>query len=142
MLIRKEKQGFIDNKYLMLSIGGAFGAVARLLIKNIGSSNSSIPWATLSINLTGTFILAFATFILFDKYIKKESLKLAIGTGFCGGYTTFSTFCKEVIFLIKEGHTIEASTYIFLSAIVGLIMVLIAFVVSNKFLKKIKGELE
>jgi CrcB protein len=79
----------------------------------------AFPLGTLVINVTGSFLLGwFVTFV--DRRGDHEMLKLAIGTGFVGAYTTFSTYMFESNRLMERGAFYEASGYIIGSILLGL----------------------
>jgi CrcB protein len=75
-------------------------------------------WATLLINILASIVLV----IIVDAYDDKSKLMylLLLGTGFCGGWSTFSTFSMETINLISAGRTLEAALYVGLSILLGL----------------------
>ena len=90
-------------KYLFLAIGGVIGVIARyqLGVWISGWNTTSFPWATLVINITGSLALGF-----FMRYLSGVSstpeVRLMLTTGFCGGYTTMSTFSYELVSLFTE----------------------------------------
>lgn len=86
-------------------LAGAVGALTRFsvdaLIKRIWST--TMPWATITINITGSFILgALAGAVIFHG--APTALQTIAGTGFCGGYTTFSSASFETVRLAEQGH--------------------------------------
>ena len=112
---------------LLLMLGGALGTYLRYAV---GKWFNSQPWAqgfpygTLFINVTGSFILAAAAMILLERLPPKhQDWYLLIGTGFCGGYTTFSTFEYETARLIEDRDFLHAFFYVTLSFAVGLMAV-------------------
>lgn len=109
------------RKYIMIAIGGFLGAILRVLIKNIPySALSDFSWLTLLINVIGSFLLAFV-FTAAVRYKRFDSdIKLGITTGFLGAFTTFSTLCKETVYLMSSDHYSTAALYIILSVILGL----------------------
>jgi CrcB protein len=92
---------------LLLLVGGAVGTYLRYFVGRWFNSQrwgQTFPYGTLFINLTGSFILAGAALILVERLPPAhENWYLLIGTGFCGGYTTFSTFAWETFRLIRDG---------------------------------------
>jgi len=86
----------------IMMIAGGLGAVARFvsdgLIRTVLGRN--FPWATLCINVVGAFILGIVTG--YALHHAAADIKLVIGTGFCGGFTTFSTASFEAVRLIEE----------------------------------------
>ena len=66
------------------------------------------PWGTLVINVTGTLLLGLITGLALHHGLSK-SAKIVLGSGFCGAYTTFSTFTFETVRLIEEGALTEAA---------------------------------
>ena len=82
---------------------GALGAVARFTVDGTIRSRmpSTTPWATILINVSGSFLLGLVTGLVTDHGLS-ETLRLAVGTGFCGGYTTFSTAMFETVRLIQQ----------------------------------------
>lgn len=88
---------------------GAIGAALRALI--IGEFPSSpFPCATLVINISGSLVLGLLTGF-FLKYMNKEWIRLGLGTGLCGGFTTMSTFAADTYGLISAGYLIQALLY-------------------------------
>ncbi|WP_027408312.1 fluoride efflux transporter CrcB [Anoxybacteroides tepidamans] len=101
-----------------VAVGGAAGAVARSLVN--GWIDAPWPIATLVVNIVGSFILGTLTGYSLKKPVD-DTLKAAIGTGFCGGLTTMSTFSKEAVQLVINGHLWSSFTYVSMSLASGLI---------------------
>lgn len=104
---------------LVVFIGGGFGALLRYLI---GLAINGIV-ATLVVNIIGSLLLGFLAGIFYLKSGINPLLKLALTIGFCGGFTTFSTFSLEALELIKQSNFTSAVLYIILSVVVCLVAV-------------------
>lgn len=103
---------------LAIFIGGGLGSVSRYLVNILLKAQSlSFPFATLSVNIIGSFILGFAAALFWNKAPFHDTLKLALTVGFCGGLTTFSTFSWEAFDLIKQGEILLAILYVLISFI-------------------------
>jgi CrcB protein len=88
---------------------GAIGALLRYLVDGyIGNrTQGSFPWGTFLINVSGSLLLGFLTGLgLYHAFPKTP--RVVLGTGFCGAYTTFSTFSFETVRLFEEGAIDEA----------------------------------
>lgn len=110
------------NALLPVMIGGALGAGGRHLVGQIMAVRwgGSFPWATLSINITGS--LAMGLFIgWFARGHGSESIRLFVGVGLLGGFTTFSSFSMEFWMLFERGQSGAAAAYV-AASVVGAIM--------------------
>jgi CrcB protein len=105
--------------YLAVFVGGGGGSVLRFTMSKAIVANEWLQghWATLLINILASIVLV----VIVDAYDDKSKIMylLLLGTGFCGGWSTFSTFSMETINLISAGRTIEAALYVSLSIILG-----------------------
>lgn len=90
---------------LYLALGGALGTVARYGAGSFVSSwtGTSFPWATFAINVVGSFLLGVIV-ALADRAIISPELRTFLAVGFCGAFTTFSTFSLEALALIQGGR--------------------------------------
>jgi CrcB protein len=106
----------------LIGLGGVAGTLTRFYLGKWISSKltSGFPWGTWVINLTGSFILG-VLFSLHTKHEIADLLWLIIGTEFCGGYTTFSTFGYETSQLIQKGKRVKAGVYVVTSVLLGLL---------------------
>lgn len=87
-----------------LIVAGAVGAVTRYVVDDLVRSRfgGAFPWGTFAINVSGSFVLGVITGLAL--YHGLDAIpKTAIGTGFCGGFTTFSTFSYETVQLVETG---------------------------------------
>lgn len=80
-------------RYLWVALAGAAGAVTRYAI-GIAFGAQLFPWATLGVNITGSFLLAFVLTFATERQLSPE-VATAVTVGFIGAYTTFSTFAWE-----------------------------------------------
>jgi len=106
-------------RYLFVAAGGAMGALARFGV-NEAVGPRSLPWATLLINLTGSFALGAFVFVATDRGWSPE-LTLGVGVGFLGAYTTFSTFTWETFDLGRSDRILTAALYVGVSVAMGVL---------------------
>lgn len=109
-------------------IGSATGGTIRYLISLyfLSKGLTKFPWATLSINLVGCFLIGII-YAAIGKSVHEQNLKLLLATGFCGGFTTFSAFAIENLHLLKQGATTSAIAYIALSVFLGILLTFLGF---------------
>jgi CrcB protein len=102
---------------LLVFLGGGLGSVMRyLLSKWINSfSNHPFPFGTLVVNILACLILGFIIGLADYKQIISPSTRLFWTVGVCGGFSTFSTFSNETLYLIQNGLTVTLALYISLS---------------------------
>jgi len=112
----------LDARVLLAVAGGALpGGAARYGVAQLISVPAGhFPWATFWTNVSGSFILGFLLVLFIERYPPSRYARAFAGTGFCGAYTTFSTFSVETDVLVKDGHAPLAVAYVVASLVVGI----------------------
>lgn len=110
-----------------VAVGGAFGAVLRYQLGRsmtgwLGPAAMGVfPWATLTVNALGSLLMGvLAGWLTFRGTANWEQLRLLLGVGLLGGFTTFSAFSLEMVLLIERGQLLFAALYTFLSVALGI----------------------
>ncbi|MEK6557988.1 MAG: fluoride efflux transporter CrcB [Candidatus Margulisiibacteriota bacterium] len=118
---------------LLVGMGGAVGSVARWLISVLVYDlwKHSIPWATLMVNLLGCFLIGLSWGLL-GHYGVSPLMKVFVLTGILGGFTTFSTFSLEMLFLVRENQWFVAILTILVSNIGGLLLTALGMMLTHK----------
>ncbi len=90
---------------LLLALAGGLGAVLRLVVDSAVRTRvgTRSPWGTALVNVTGSFLLGVLTGLTLFHGAPGE-VRLVLGTGFCGGYTTFGTASVETVRLLQQGR--------------------------------------
>ena len=98
--------------YLLVAVGGALGSVSRFWASGLVANRlgETFPWGTLFVNVTGSFIIGlFATFTAPEgRWLVGSSGRTFFMTGFCGGYTTFSSFSLQTLALAQDEEWLYA----------------------------------
>jgi CrcB protein len=107
--------------YFAIAVGGTLGCWARYAMTNLVQTvyGRDFPYATLSINLLGSFLMGFLFIETLERLTISPVLRTGILTGVLGGYTTFSTFEMETLLLVEQGEPVRAVLYIVLSVGLG-----------------------
>jgi fluoride exporter len=107
--------------YIAIAIFGVLGCWARYGMTNLVQTiyGRDFPYATLSINVGGSFLMGFLFIETLERLTMSPELRTGILTGFLGGYTTFSTFEMEIFLLVEQGAPIKAVLYLVLSVVLG-----------------------
>jgi len=116
------------KELLLVCIGSFFGGGARFLVSKAVQSwvAVSFPWGTLAVNVVGCFLIGLLSGMSLGGQISPTA-KLVLVTGFCGGFTTFSTFMNENLLLGRDGGLLSAVLYTLASLILGLIAVVAGY---------------
>jgi len=109
-----------------VGIGGALGSMLRFVVTVLAARwfGAGFPWGTLAVNLIGSFILGvIAEFAITGALGISPQVRIFIGVGILGGFTTFSSFTYDTLTLVRDGSTPLALGYVLASIALGLIAV-------------------
>jgi CrcB protein len=105
-------------------VGGALGTVARAGLSTVLVSDpASWPWPTFAVNIVGAFLVGYFVTRLLERLPITSYRRPLLGTGLCGGLTTFSTMQVESVRMIEHSHWALAGAYIVTSIVLGLLAV-------------------
>lgn len=115
---------------LLVGTGGALGSIARYLITCLFTHLAICSeLATFVVNVIGSFIIG----LLIPS--AQSTLYLLLAVGFCGGFTTFSTFSAQAFQMMQSGQRLSSIIYILASVIVSMAFVFLGFYLSEKYIK-------
>ena len=112
----------MDRSILLVGLGGLIGSVARYAVALLfaGQFATEFPFATLAVNIAGCFLIG-VIFALGDRgNILSPEWRIFLTTGFCGGFTTFSTFSYESLRLLEDGEYLYLGANVLISVAAGL----------------------
>ena len=112
---------------LGVTAGGALGALSRYGVDTFVErrTDAVFPWATFLINVSGCLAVGFLIAAIVDRHRAPEWLRVGLVLGFCGGYTTFSTFAQEALDLLETGKGTVAFAAIAANVLLGLAAVFV-----------------
>ncbi|MBI1854189.1 MAG: fluoride efflux transporter CrcB [Planctomycetes bacterium] len=121
------------TRFGLVALGGCLGSLARYLIGDLLSRrlDSGFPWTTWVINVTGSFVLGLLVVLISERTLDPR-WRLFLGIGFCGAYTTFSTFELETQTLVADGQWLRAFGNVVLSVGVGFGALLLGMALGKK----------
>jgi len=120
---------------LLVGFVGFAGSILRYLASSFVQKlfYLTFPFGTLFVNIVGSLIIGFLFGLGERGSILSPEARLFLATGFCGGFTTFSTFSLESLSLIRDGQWLFFSLYAIGSVVLGLLFVFIGFWLSKLF---------
>ena len=106
---------------VIVVIGSGIGGICRYLISlAMNHAGNGFPWGTFAVNVAGCLLIGILWGVTNRFQNVSPSLSLFLMVGFCGGFTTFSTFSKEALIMLQSGNIWGFAGYITLSVIVGI----------------------
>ena len=112
------------KQFLLVFIGGGIGSVLRYIIgKALNSSQTGIPYGTFTANILGSLLIGIILGLAAKNQALTQNHTLLLATGFCGGFTTFSTFAYENHVFLKAGDFSSFALYTIASFIIGFLAV-------------------
>lgn len=126
------------QNYILVAIGAAFGGLMRYWVS--GAVHNMIPYGfpsgTLVVNILGSFVLGFTVFYFDRLELISPELRVMLTVGFCGGFTTFSSFSFETINLLRDSEFLLA----FMNIGLNLFLTLTAVVLSYYLARVLSGQ--
>jgi CrcB protein len=91
--------------YLLVAVFGAAGAMCRYAIDGwvSGWTRGQFPWGTMTVNVIGSFALGIVVALTTERLVSSPQWRIAVGIGFIGAFTTFSTYAYETVKLAEDG---------------------------------------
>jgi CrcB protein len=125
-----------SKQIIIVALGGAIGSVLRYKLGGLAlhqTQSWNFPASTFSINVAGCFAIGILAALVEHHDLFSPSMRLLLFTGLLGGFTTFSAFGYESVFLLRRGLVSVASSYIILSVVCGLAAVGAGMKLINQF---------
>ena len=109
------------DKLAFLAVGGALGTVVRYYFSGLAHRvmGCHFPWGTMAVNMAGCFLIGFVTAYSERRLDLGPDARLMLTAGFCGAFTTFSTFMLETGNLVADGEMLRASANAGISVFLG-----------------------
>ena len=123
------------KQVLIVFIGGGLGTVMRFLTSKIlPYSGKGFPWSTFSVNMIGCLIIGVVTGYFLRNISENQSEWILFATlGFCGGFTTFSSFANENFLFLRDENYIIMLIYSILSVLSGILMIYLGIMLERYF---------
>ena len=119
---------------LLVFIGGGFGSVLRyILSKWLNNAENGIPYGTFAANIIGSLLIGIILGLALKHNTLTQSHTLLLATGFCGGFTTFSTFAYENQIFLKAGDFTSFALYTIGSFIIAFLAVFAGLFIAKSF---------
>jgi fluoride exporter len=112
------------KQLLLVFVGGGIGSTLRYIIgKYLNNAETGIPYGTFAANIIGSFIIGLVLGLALKYNSVSSNTILFVAVGFCGGFTTFSTFAYEIHLFLKAGDFTSFALYTIASFIIGFLAV-------------------
>ncbi len=125
------------STYLWIAFGGAIGSMGRYGVSRAFTVwfGETFPWGTLAANVSGSFLIGLLAGLTADpnsRFLVPPDVRQFLLVGFCGGYTTFSSFSLQTLALMREGDMVEAGSNVVMSVVFCLVFVWLGLILAGQ----------
>jgi CrcB protein len=113
---------------LLVGVGGTLGVLSRYGISRLTLHSDALVWSTVGVNIVGSFLLGL---LVAENWFDRD-VREALGVGFLGGFTTFSTFSVQIVLEVDSGEPGRAVGYLLASVVGGLAAATAGYVLGRK----------
>ena len=121
--------------FLIVGLGSFLGGGLRYVVSRLLPVAAGFPLGTFAVNIIGCFLIGLLYAMKWDGGWMSPTTRLLLTTGFCGGFTTFSTFINECGMLVKDGNMLVPALYLLASLAVGFLALMLGIWVSQALIK-------
>jgi fluoride exporter len=126
----------VGSLYVWIGAGGLAGTFARYAVEGFvqGRAGAAFPWGTLVVSLTASFLVGFIARFATGSAAVAPEVRAGLLIGFCGAYSTFSTYSYETVQMLQAGAYARAGAYAFGSLALALISTVAGIAAANRLL--------